>query len=316
MSDPLVSVIVPAYNAEESIVETLDSAIAQTYRPIEIIVVDDGSTDKTAIVVKRYQWAKMGAGKKLKIVYICQKNSGPSAARNRGIKVSSGEYIAFLDADDIWMDYKLKKQIDLFRKDTEIDVVFSDVMITRLKGSGIKEFAMFKENKFDRSFFGHDYIVINPLLKLLKTNFMLTPAVTVKRTCFRDDLLFNEKRRHVEDWELWLNMALCYKFGYVNDICVHVKDVGDGLSADKLQMRMSVINVIETFINEKKDQIAKLEIGNKFLSTYLKNEYKWTGYNMMKNRDAGIARSLFRKSLKESFDLKTVLYYLKSYFRV
>jgi glycosyltransferase involved in cell wall biosynthesis len=311
-----VSVIIPAYNAEGFIVETLDSAIAQTYSPMEIIVVDDGSSDKTGNVVKGYQQARKGAGKEDEIVYIYQENSGPSIARNRGIKEAGGEYIAFLDADDLWMDYKLEKQMDLFRKDAEIDVVFSDVSITRLRDSGIKEFAMFKENKFNREFFGHDYIVINPFLKLLKTNFMLTPTVIAKRTCFRNDLLFNEKRRHVEDWELWLNMALYYKFGYVSDICVHVKDMKDGLSADKLKMRLSVIDVIETFFNEKKEQIDKLELENNFLSTFLKDEYKWTGYNLMKNNNSSRARALFRKSLKESFDMRTVFYYLRSYFHV
>jgi glycosyltransferase involved in cell wall biosynthesis len=316
LSGPLVSVVIPAYNAEGFIVEALDSVVAQTYRPVEIIVVNDGSTDRTESIVKEYQQTRQGVGKENNIVYICQGNSGPSSARNRGIKEAGGEYVAFLDADDLWMDYKLEKQINLFRKDAEIDIVFSDVKITRLRDSGIKEFAMFKENKFDREFFGHDYIVINPFLKLLKTNFMLTPTVTVKRTCFSEDLLFNENRRHVEDWELWLNMALYCKFGYVSDICVHVKDMKDGLSADKLKMRLSVIDVVETFFDEKKEQIEKLELENDFLSTFLKDEYKWTGYNLMKNRNSRRARAMFRKSLKEAFDLGTVFYYIKSYFHV
>ena len=327
MSSPLVSVIIPAYNAEGFIVETLDSVVTQTYRPMEIIVVDDGSTDRTAEIVKDYQQMRKltsrpvsrlssdSTGKPDNLIYIYQQNSGPSKARNTGIKAAKGDYIAFLDADDLWMDYKLEKQINLFRKDAEIDIVFSDVKITRLSSSGMKELAMFRENKYDREFFGHDYIVVDPFMKLLKTNFMLTPAVVAKRSCFNDDIFFNEERRYVEDWELWLNMALHYKFGYMNDICVHVKDMGDGLSADKLKMSLSVIDVIETLINEKKGQIEKLELKNNFLSKFLKDEYKWTGYNLMRNRNSRRARTMFRKSLKEAFDLKTVFYYLKSYFQ-
>ncbi|PJA94745.1 hypothetical protein CO130_02855, partial [Candidatus Jorgensenbacteria bacterium CG_4_9_14_3_um_filter_38_10] len=90
-SNPLVSIIIPAYNAEKYIQRALESALAQTYKDIEIIVIDDGSTDKTAEIIKTYQDPR--------IIYFFQKNQGQGPARNNGIKKSQGEYITFLDAD-------------------------------------------------------------------------------------------------------------------------------------------------------------------------------------------------------------------------
>lgn len=99
----LVSIIVPVYNGALFLAEALDSILAQTYDSIEVIVVDDGSTDATAEVAKRYHD---------KIHYLHQKNQGPGAARNLGIKQAAGEFLAFLDADDMWAPEKLREQVD------------------------------------------------------------------------------------------------------------------------------------------------------------------------------------------------------------
>jgi glycosyltransferase involved in cell wall biosynthesis len=101
---PLVSVIVPAYNAEEFIGETLNSALSQTYSNIEILVVDDGSQDRTSEVVKAF------VQKDERVILLQQANAGVAAARNLAIEKSRGEYIAPLDADDIWYPQKLEKR--------------------------------------------------------------------------------------------------------------------------------------------------------------------------------------------------------------
>jgi glycosyltransferase involved in cell wall biosynthesis len=320
MSNPLVSVIIPAYNAEKTIADTLDSVLAQTYRPIEIMVVDDGSTDKTAEIIKNYQTSLTSKTNKtietneteIELTYLYQENSGPSKARNTGIKAANGEYIAFLDADDIWTEDKLEKQIQLIEKDQTIDIIFSDARVSKLKNGKIEEFNMFNMHRLDREFFGHDFIVINPLEKLLKINFMLTPAVIIKRFCFRDGSYFNEKRKHAEDWELWLKMSLCFKFGYVDDVLVHVKDEGDGLCSHSMDMLLSRIDVLENFLKENMQAIRSL-IPEQSLSHYLKETYKWTGYHFMMQRKNEIARKLFRKSLKEIMDIKTLFYYFRSF---
>ena len=102
----LVSCIVPVYNGERYLREALDSILAQTYRPLEIIVADDGSADGTAGVVATF-------GDQVR--YVRQHNQGPSSARNLGIRVPTGDFIAFLDADDLWHPEKLARQIARFQ---------------------------------------------------------------------------------------------------------------------------------------------------------------------------------------------------------
>lgn len=108
-----VSVIVPVYNGEAFIADAISSILRQNYVPMEIIVVDDGSTDKTAAIVKNFP----------EITYIYQKNSGAPAARNRGLQIAKGNMIAFLDADDLWSDDKINLQLSLFRKEPSTEIV-------------------------------------------------------------------------------------------------------------------------------------------------------------------------------------------------
>jgi glycosyltransferase involved in cell wall biosynthesis len=117
MDNPLVSIIVPVYNGEPFIGEAIDSVLAQTYRPIEIIVVDDGSQDSTAKIVQSYS----------QVIYIHQKNSGHGVAKNTGIQHSKGEYLAFLDSDDLWDAQKTEIQLDYLLKNPDTDYVICNM---------------------------------------------------------------------------------------------------------------------------------------------------------------------------------------------
>jgi glycosyltransferase involved in cell wall biosynthesis len=112
-----VSVIIPVYNAERYIVEAIESVQAQTYNPVEIIAVDDGSTDSSAAVVKRFP----------NVRYYFQPNAGISATRNLGIKHAQGDFLAFLDADDVWVADKLTLQMTPFEDNPNLDIVFGHV---------------------------------------------------------------------------------------------------------------------------------------------------------------------------------------------
>lgn len=114
--NPLVSVVIPVYNGEKYLAEAIDSVLAQSYDPIEIIVVDDGSADGTRGIADQFED---------KIQYHFQANQGSSAARNTGIAVAKGEYFAFLDADDTWMPEKVSLQMDAFRLDPTLEMVSS-----------------------------------------------------------------------------------------------------------------------------------------------------------------------------------------------
>ena len=114
----LISCIVPVFNGERYLAEALDSILAQTWRPLEVIVVDDGSTDGTAHIAAGY-----GA----EASYLHQANAGPAAARNRGLDAAAGEFIAFLDADDLWHKEKLARQMARFEARPELDLCSAHV---------------------------------------------------------------------------------------------------------------------------------------------------------------------------------------------
>ena len=120
LDKPQFSVIIPAYNGERFIGETIQSVLAQTYKAAEIIVVDDGSSDNTATVVKQYSG-------QIAISYVRQQNQGPSAARNHGVSLARGDWIAFLDADDLWYSNKLQTHRDYIRNNPDVALFWCDM---------------------------------------------------------------------------------------------------------------------------------------------------------------------------------------------
>ena len=114
---PLISAIVPVFNTEKYLGAAIESILAQNYRPIQIIVVDDGSTDNSAAVARAFR----------EVEYHFQDHAGVAAALNRGISEAKGSFVAFLDADDLWMEGKLQKQIDTFTAQPELDMVLGGV---------------------------------------------------------------------------------------------------------------------------------------------------------------------------------------------
>lgn len=118
MNEALVSVIIPVYNGEKYLAEAIESVLAQVYRPVEIIVVDDGSSDRTGDVARSYSET---------VRYYYQQNSGCGAARNRGVQRSLGNFLSFLDADDLWVKGKLTLQMRMFETNPEVDLIFGHV---------------------------------------------------------------------------------------------------------------------------------------------------------------------------------------------
>ena len=116
MSRPVVSCIIPVFNGERYLEATFDSVFAQTHRPIEVIVADDGSTDHSAEIARTYRQA---------VVCVQQANAGHAAARNLGISMATGDFIAFVDADDLWHPEKLARQLERFAVRPDLGVVFT-----------------------------------------------------------------------------------------------------------------------------------------------------------------------------------------------
>ncbi|MFC1852546.1 glycosyltransferase family 2 protein [candidate division CSSED10-310 bacterium] len=115
LQNPLISVIIPAYNYQSYLAEAIESVLAQTYHPTEIIVINDGSTDGTETVAKQFV---------PEIRYFHQPNQGLGTTRNRGVQLAQGDFLAFLDADDVWLADKLLQQYKLFNDDCDLDMAF------------------------------------------------------------------------------------------------------------------------------------------------------------------------------------------------
>ena len=196
----MVSVIIPVYNRAAYIGRAIESVLEQTYRDFEIIVVDDGSTDNTKEALKPYDD---------KIRYIYQENQGASGARNAGIKIAEGKYIAFLDSDDIWLPEKLEKQMELFQKSSKkLGVVYCGVSYVDNKTGQITKTIVpdYKGNVSD--------------IILKRGSGPTTSASVVKKECLKSAGLFDERLFSYEDTDLWIRISQSYKFDYIKDSLV------------------------------------------------------------------------------------------------
>jgi len=194
---PKVSVNIPVFNDEKYIGRTLESVLVQTFKDIEIIVVDDGSIDRTAEIVRGF--------KDVRIKYYYQGNAGIGAARNAAISKSTGEYIAFLDHDDLWLSEKLEKQMALFEKKPAPGLVFSDAMLFNEKGD---LYNMYAGRKPPRGMVFRD---------LLVDYFISIATVVVRRDVLEDIGLFPPHMMMAEEYDLFLRIAYKYPFDYVDE---------------------------------------------------------------------------------------------------
>lgn len=113
-----ITVILPVYNGEKYLSQAIKSVLSQSHQPMEVIIIDDGSTDQTALIAKSFGTA---------LRYHYQSNQGAGTARNKGVELAQGQLLAFLDADDLWVDNKLARQVQAFTADPELDMVFGHV---------------------------------------------------------------------------------------------------------------------------------------------------------------------------------------------
>ena len=190
-----ISVVIPTYNRIELLKRSIDSVINQTIKPSEIIIVDDGSNDGTeAMVKKKYDSLKL----------IKQKNKGASAARNSGIKASSGEWICFLDSDDEWKNDKLEKQIIAVANNSDYKFFHSnEIWIKNGKRINQKK----KHKKYGGDIFKKclDMCRISP------------SSVLIDKSIFEEIGFFNENLVVCEDYELWLRICDQYKVFFIDE---------------------------------------------------------------------------------------------------
>ena len=199
---PTVSVVIPSYNCERFIAETLESVVGQSYGDLEVIVVDDGSTDGTPEVVRRFA---------PRVRLVQQESAGVCAARNRGIAEARGRYVALLDHDDYWFPDKLGAQVDVLESHPEVGVVFTAFLRWEADTQGVFPSPM----TFDRKPYGEgpeaEYSGWIYHLFLLDC-WMLTSTAMFRAEVFRRCGVFDLSLPYSEDWDLWLRIAREYPF--------------------------------------------------------------------------------------------------------
>ena len=209
-NSPMVSTVIPAWNAGRFIAEALRSALDQTWSNLEIIVVDDGSKDDTVAQVEPFLTDP-------RVRYIRQDNAGPSAARNRGIRAASGEFIAFLDADDRWLPEKLDRQMPLFCRKAVGLVYCQGRQIGGRKGVSRPGVAV--EPRRGQVFW-----------HILRRNFLMLPSAVVRRECLDEVGLFDTQLLTAEDTHLYARIAYRWEFDFVDDVLLERRIHGDNLS--------------------------------------------------------------------------------------
>jgi len=225
-----VSVVIASYNMAKYLSLALRSVLDQTRMPDEIHVVDDGSTDDTAGVMASF------AGHD-RVVYHRQENGGQARAKNRGIRASSGDYVAFLDADDLWMPRKLELQLPAFDGHPEVGVVYTNFARIDAEGSMLGS----PEGRFYSGRISG---------RLLIENFVTGMASIVRRECFERVGLFDETLAMGIDYDLWLRISPHYDFKFLDEVTYSYRQWPGQMSHNYRKRMQCAIFIMERFLKE------------------------------------------------------------------
>ena len=255
----MVSVIIPTYNRCKYICQSIDSVLDQTYQDFEIILIDDGSTDETKqIVTRRYK-------NENRLKYIYQKNQERSAARNRGIVESSGEYLAFLDSDDLWLSSKLEKQVEVLDESNETDMVVTwwdmfDDDFNKILDVSYPDIA-----DIDSGIFG-------PLMAY--SNRVGSPTPLIRKSALVGRKLFSENLNMGEDWEFWTRVAIRGKVALVPEILARhrIHKNNSEIPVD-LSVYLKVIKTLKADLSKSEWNSCKKLVMQR-VDSYISNKHK------------------------------------------
>lgn len=256
---PSVSVILPAYNSADTIGRAIDSVLDQTWKNSEIIVVDDGGTDHLHKTLKEYA---------AKVTLVRKPNGGPSSARNRGIDLARGEYIAFLDADDYWLPCKLERQVDILERHPEVGFCST---ATAVISEGTEP---------PRSWPCPETESGNLLRTLFLNNGAIagsTSGVLVRKPLLEQTGGFDESLHGVEDTDLWMRLAAISEYRCIDAELVVVVKQPNSQSSDLALMLDSALRVMEKnrHLLPKRDQGRFWRRAySGILTDYAKGEYR------------------------------------------
>lgn len=287
----LVSVIIPTYNCAHFLPDSLGSVLSQTYDFYEIIVVDDGSTDNSKEVLNPFM-------QKIKYIKL-EQNRGLPAARNVGIQSAQGKYIAFLDADDLWLPEKLQADMEHFDKHPDIGMVYSKQINIDEKGYALDGCPK------RRLPYGNIFIQL-----FSEQNFIIASSVVVRKDVFVTTGLFDEQLFNCQDWDMWLRIAFYFKVAGINKPLVKYRHNPLSLSKNRnnvLKYQKLVIDKTYNTFNDK-----EFGISEKLYKKRLASHYAKTGRYYLRIGNKRLANENFCLSLKyDPLNLRTLRYYFR-----
>ena len=276
MNKELISVIIPTYNRGNTVVRSINSVLNQTYKNLELIIVDDGSTDNTKELINNIKDFRLK-------YYRFKKNKGACAARNYGISVAKGDYIAFQDSDDVWLPNKLDTQLlNIKKKKSMVDFCS---YIRLMDGKKKKMPSFIKILRF--RIFG----IKN---ELLFGNFISTQLLLFNRKCI-ENFEFDQNLSRFQDWDLMLRISNHYKISFTKKILVKTYVQNDSITKSTRKLVESVNIMLEKKYNEKDYKIHS------------------TLYSILASNDTNNKKDLYILSLKKYFRIKNFIKYLLNY---
>lgn len=273
-----VSLVIATFNHGRLLPEALDSAIGQTLEGVEIVVVDDGSTDDTPAVLARY-------GDRIRVV--CQPNRGLAAARNMGLAAARGAYVSFLDADDVLMPTKLAEQNAVLEQAPAVGWTYCDVLIeTAATGTAMRASERF----------GYAGRRLEGWLfpELIHGNFIPAIAPLVRRTALDAAGGFDERLTALEDWDLWLRLSLIAEARYSPAVLVRYRVHPGGMSEDRSRMDENRFRVLDALCRTQPAAVEGLgPVGRRIIA----DTHNWLGKEAYARGDWAEARRRFTASL-------------------
>lgn len=265
MQNPTCSVVVTCYNYGHYLAGCLESVLRQTYQNFEIILVNDGSTDNTDEVIALYIH-------NTRIRYIKQQNAGQANAKNTGIKNARGEYIAFLDADDMWEENKLEKQLSLFH-DPQVGVVYSTVQYIDQQGNKVSSMS-------DSTYLAPRTGKVTEFLFF--DNFIPFSSSIVRHECFERLGVFDESIKMGIDWDLWLRISVHYLFQFVDEPLLLYRWGHEGQMSKNLDLRHECADrIMSRFLAQNPGMISDKIIYDAMVYTYFRRGYCYRSQNLI-----------------------------------
>ena len=311
-----VSIIVPAFNCEAYIEDCIRSVTRQSEKEIEIVVVDDGSTDRTLTILER-----LAAEDSRVSVQSYRPNSGhPGFARNRGIARATGEYVAFLDSDDLYHPDKVRRILAVFRAFPEAEVVFHDVMrfdgVLHEHGTSYLTTSRFTvraadylDKVEDNVYLCHKDLYRFASLEVVPCH---TSAIAIRRdVLLAEPVWFPEDRHAGEDGDLWLRLLKKHRFLFVDVVLSYYRQRSGSITSNAIQYLVGAVRVHRDNLERGRDVFANREI--RLYNAKIAQSLAELGYAYFSRCNPGQARQAYLESLATDFRIDTLAAYLKTF---